>query len=243
MELFSSVVNWCVEKWHALIPSIAQEKAVLDIVGELQKMNNLKDDEKGLASLLPIHELLPHKGVDSISTLLIFKAGGSAILPCSKIQFYADPDGTKLVKEVLAGNDMRADLGALVLSEGKIWVNLQAGTKALLSLGEQDDIEARLECAVFQIPKEWIVVCWLTEVLTSTLISQGGARSATYELEVFEKLIAALVAFYDESKAPSILKSVILKLLSRIIIKLRHIYHTLEEKNLFTSDLKQKSHL
>ena len=47
------------EKWHDLIPSIAKEKAVLDIVGELQKMNNLKDDQKGLSSLLPIHELLP----------------------------------------------------------------------------------------------------------------------------------------------------------------------------------------
>ena len=87
------------------------------------------------------------------------------------------------------------------------------------------------------------MVCWLTEVLTSTLISQGGPTSATYALGVFEKLIAALVAFYDESGAPSILKSVILKLLSRIIIKLRHVYHTLEEGNLFTSDMKQKSHL
>ena len=148
-ELFSSVVDWCVEKWHALIPSIAEEKAVLDIVGELQKMHSLKDDEKGPASMLPIHELLPHKGADSISTLLIFKAGGSAILPCSKIQFYADPDGTKLVTEVLAGNDMRADMSALVLNEGQIWVNLQAGSKALVPKDEQEDIEARLECAVF----------------------------------------------------------------------------------------------
>ena len=83
------------------------------------------------------------------------------------------------------------------------------------------------------------MVCWLTEVLTSTLISQGTAKSAAFALGIFEKLIVAMVTFYEESKAPSILKSVILKLLSRIVIKLRHIYHDLEAKNLFTESMKK----
>ena len=149
-ELFNGVVNWCVENWLALVASIAEEKAVLDIVGELQKMRSLEGDAGDRkASLLPLHELLPHKGTNSISTLLIFKQGGCAMLPCSKIQFYSDRDGTRLVREVLAGNDMKADMGSMILNEGKVWVNFIAGTKQLLAQYEQEAIEAKLECAVF----------------------------------------------------------------------------------------------
>ena len=49
--------------------------------------------------------------------------------------------------------------------------------------------------------------------------------SASFSIEVFEKLMKAMTVFYEESRAPSILKSMILKLLSRLVIKLRYIYH------------------
>jgi hypothetical protein len=134
-------------------------------------MKKLEDkNNKAVSMLLPLHELLPHKGANSISTLLIFKQGGSAMLPCSKVQFYADQDGTMLVREVLAGNDMHADMDPMILSEGKIWANFTEGNKMLLQAHDRESIDAKLECAVFHVPKEWTAVCWLTEVLTSSLI-------------------------------------------------------------------------
>ena len=42
-------------------------------------------------------------------------------------------------------------------------------------------------------------------------------------IEVFQKLISSLIVFYEDSKAPNVFKSVLLKLLSRLLIKLRHI--------------------
>jgi hypothetical protein len=105
--------------------------------------------------MLPLHELLPNKGRNSISTLIVFKrggkdkGGGTVLAPCSKIQFFSDPDGTNLVKDILAGEEMRADLDPLMLNEGKIWVSFEEGTNALLPLHEQTEVVAKLECAVF----------------------------------------------------------------------------------------------
>jgi len=42
--------------------------------------------------------------------------------------------------------------------------------------------------------------------------------------EIFEKLINALTHFYEEAKAPIMLKSIIFTLLARLLIKLRHFY-------------------
>ena len=49
-------------------------------------------------------------------------------------------------------------------------------------------------------------------------------KSTMFTLDIYMKLINALVTFYEEAKAPSVLKSIILTLLSRLIRKLRHIY-------------------
>jgi hypothetical protein len=56
------------------------------------------------------------------------------LAPCSKIQFYSDPDGTNLVKDILAGEEMNCELPPMLLNEGKIWVSFEEGTNALLSL-------------------------------------------------------------------------------------------------------------
>lgn len=68
--------------------------------------------------------------------------------------------------------------------------------------------------------------CWLTEVLTSTLLKDGQQSAPKYVLEVLNKLISALISFYLDSKAPTVLKSVILKLLARLMNKLRCLYHS-----------------
>ena len=43
---------------------------------------------------------MPKKGQDSISTLIVFKKGGTVITPMSKIQFFADAELTNMVKEL-----------------------------------------------------------------------------------------------------------------------------------------------
>lgn len=46
---------------------------------------------------LPIHEILPKKGQDSVATLIVFKRGGTCIMPMSKIQFFSDKNQTNMV--------------------------------------------------------------------------------------------------------------------------------------------------
>jgi hypothetical protein len=82
---------------------------------------------------------------------------------------------------------------------------------------------------VFHIPKEWTVVCWLTGVIASTLVKTARQSSPKFAIDVFSKLIGAMQVFYDESRAPFYLKTIILKLMSRMIVKLRILYVEVEK--------------
>ena len=133
---------------------------------------------------MPIHEILPKKGQDSISTLIVFKRGGTCITPMSKIQFFSDANQTNLVQELVAGKDVNIELPPLALNEAKIWVSMVEGSQELIPVHDRQQVRPKLECAIYQIPKEWTVVCWLTEVITTALISQDVDKSADFSLEV-----------------------------------------------------------
>ena len=73
-------------------------------------------------------------------------------------------------------------------------------------------------------------MCWLTEVITSSLIGQDVKRSADFCLDTISKLVKAIIVFYKESKSPAILKSALLQILSRLVIKTRYIYSCIEAR-------------
>lgn len=74
------------------------------------------------------------------------------------------------------------------------------------------------------------MVCWLTEVITSLLTGQEINKSASFCLDILSKLMSAIVLFYEEAKAPALLKSSILQILSRLVIKTRFVYACMESK-------------
>ena len=69
---------------------------------------------------------------------------------------------------------------------------------------------------------------WLTESLTSALLSADLKINGEFVVETIGRLISAIIVFFEESKAPSIMQGVVLRLLSRLIIKLRHVYQEIE---------------
>jgi hypothetical protein len=60
--------------------------------------------------------------------------------------------------------------------------------------------------------------------MISSALLTNVEHSFRFTVEIYEKLIGSLTTFYEESKAPSMLKSFVFTLLSRLVIKLRHIY-------------------
>ena len=152
----------------------------------------------------------------------------------SKIQFFSDKNKTNLIQEIQAGKDIEMELAPLLLNETKIWINLVEGSQELIPEDikykfESNQLRPKLECAIFQIPKEWTVVCWLTEIITSSLISQEISKSADFCIDTISKLLQAIIIFYEEAKAPAILKSALLQIMTRLVIKLRYIYSCLEK--------------
>jgi hypothetical protein len=135
-----------------------------------------------------------------------------------------------LISEINAGLEGITDVPPLLINHGQIWVHIDQGTTALLPKYKQSDQKSSLPCAVVQIPNTWTVCCWFTEAITNALLL-NVEKSTNFTVTIFEQLISALTTFYEEAKAPSILKSIVFNLLSRLIIKLRHVYNCQ-----FTSD-------
>jgi len=127
-----------------------------------------------------------------------------------------------LVSEITAGTEAKTTLPPLLLNHGQIWAKVQPGSLALLRREQQLDARSSLPCAVFQIPKQWSVVCWLTDTLTTSFLEHAG-HSVGLAQEIFGKLITATVQFYEESQAPQMVKSQVLSLLTRLIRKLRFV--------------------
>jgi len=62
----------------------------------------------------------------------MFKKQGVYLNPTSKIQFYSDSNKISLESEIHAGSEGKTDLPPLLLNHGKIFVNFDMGSVALL---------------------------------------------------------------------------------------------------------------
>jgi len=110
--------------------------------------------------LLPLHELTPNHGDSSVGTLLMFKKNGVKLAPCSKVQFFADPEMVNLIHELNAGSEIKKEVPPIILQYSHIWVFHDAGTNALLSKEDQltqlgENVSSSLQTAIVCIPKEW----------------------------------------------------------------------------------------
>ena len=111
------------------------------------------------------------------------------------------------------------------LPEGKIWVSIEQSVDIDMLNDDEKVSNPRFELVIFQVPKEWTVTCWLTETITSSLVKEGAKKSIKFGISIFEKLMKAIMAFYLKANAPGILKSVILRLIARLVVKIRFMYH------------------
>lgn len=151
----------------------------------------------------------------------MFRAEGCSLTPCSKVQFYSDPNQVDLVGEISAGTEERTALPPLLLNHGQIWAKVKPGSLALLGQEQQYAAFSSLPCAIFQIPKQWAVICWLTETLSTSFLEGGAGHLGAFAKTIYKKLIDSTAQFYLDSDSPQLIKSQILKLLTRLIQKLR----------------------
>ena len=93
------------------------------------------------------------------------------------------------------------------------------------------------------MPKEWTVACWLTENITSALLKDPSLESNKYSVTVFKKFMDVILNFYSQANAPGLLKSVILRLISRLVVKHRYVLNKLDEAKATPEDIESKPHL
>lgn len=87
MKVFKDLVDYCANNWNALADAIASEKAAIDICKEFENLKRMKDESKNQqgGDTLPLHELMPCKGKNAISTTIMFKRNGIKITPGTRV--------------------------------------------------------------------------------------------------------------------------------------------------------------
>ena len=205
----------------------------------------MKDQNKSqqAGDTLPLHELMPFKGKNAISTIIMFKRNGVKITPGSRIKFWSDPEKINMLNQIHFMKDQKLDMEPIRLPEGKVWVSIEQSVD--IDMLQEDEIVSnpKLELLIFHVPKEWTVTCWLTETITSSLMKAGANKSIDFAIVIFGKLMKAIVTFYLKSNSPGLLKSVILRFIARIVSKIRYVYHQLEKAEGMSAAMLEKPHL
>jgi hypothetical protein len=122
------LVDWTFNNW-AICKDITAQGKVVDIC----KQGGDSD------MLIPLHELVrgdSDAGV-AIATLIMFQKKGCKLSPCSKVEFFSDPNQINLVCEIKAGAEAKSELPPKLLNYGQLWAKVQPGSLALLALEEQ----------------------------------------------------------------------------------------------------------
>lgn len=109
----------------------------------------VSENQTASGNALPLHELLPQKGKNAISTTLMFKRAGARMTPGSKLRFWAEPDQLNMLKEIHFMRGQMLDTEPIRIPEGKIWVSIHESVD--LDILPDDEIvhEPRLEFVVF----------------------------------------------------------------------------------------------
>lgn len=129
------------------------------------------------------------------------------------------------------------------LPAGKVYVSIEQSVDIDILQDDEIVTNPKLELVVFQVPKEWTVNCWLTETITSSLMKEGAQKSLNFGIAIHEKLMKAIMTYYMRANAPGLLKSVTLRLITRLVVKIRFLYHQLEKSQGLSAEILNKPHL
>lgn len=144
-KVLSELQTWTINQWYEMGAQVAARRATLDINAEfeaLQKANQqgkpVDEDALGksyVSKLLPLHEQIAGGDAGNYSgILLMFNKHFTSLAPTSRLQFYADPDGLKLLHEISAGREGKKEILPVTLKKGQVWVDYDPGSTAILPL-------------------------------------------------------------------------------------------------------------
>ena len=112
------------------------------------------------------------------------------------MKFYSDQDGVNEVYDLTyQPTNNNVGVAPVWINEGQLWVKYEPSKNVDLN-DDDGGKRASFEAAIFQIPKQWTVVCWLTEIISSVLASQDSVKSAEFSVEILGQLIKAIITFY-----------------------------------------------
>ena len=146
-QTLNELADWIFINWVQMSEQVSSNRAVFDLCKQNQDRKESCGEQSSDNQLISLHSVIQQSNArrgsmertkqQSIATLLVFHRLGCSLTPCSKIQFYSDPNQVNLVSEITAGTEAKTALPPLLLNHGQIWAKVQPGSLALLPIDEQ----------------------------------------------------------------------------------------------------------
>lgn len=119
--------------------------------------------------LVPIHTAF-NSANQNIGMIIYFKKS-AFLAPTSKIKFFGDSQGSKLLFEISAGTDAKRLIPPILFNSSKVWIYYDKGTHAILPKDLQTKEKSSLNCLITLIPIEWTTCIWMAENVTNAVIN------------------------------------------------------------------------
>ncbi|KAL4510149.1 hypothetical protein ABPG72_010342 [Tetrahymena utriculariae] len=135
----------------------------------------------------------------------------------SGLKFFEDELGINKISQLNAGKQSKKSIEPMIFKGRDVYCSYYFNKHQLSPL-EQDSNQSTLPCVIYGIPKDWNMVCWLIDSVSSSLMKNKDDKES---LEKLGKIMTLLTDSFDYLKGPCIVKQLLAKLIIRTARKLR----------------------
>ncbi|KAL4466976.1 hypothetical protein ABPG74_010573 [Tetrahymena malaccensis] len=135
----------------------------------------------------------------------------------SGLKFFEDELGINKISQLNAGKQSKKSIEPMMFKGRDVYCSYYFNKHQLSPL-EQDSNQSTLPCVIYGIPKDWNMVCWLIDSVSSSLMKNKDDKES---LEKLGKIMTLLTESFDYLKGPCIVKQLLAKLIIRTARKLR----------------------
>lgn len=151
---------------------------------------------------------------EEIAGLVIEYKNNSNIYKCSGIKFFSDVEGINLIKHIQATQKSTVkNLYPLIFDFPDVYYQFYYNSEAL-PIYMKSQSTSKLDCTVFAIPYLWNYLLWSLDITSSYAIKLKDTKLLTKCYTITSQL-------FTEFKGPNTCRQFLLKIMSRLMIKIR----------------------
>ena len=171
------------------------------------------------SKLLSLHTLCGIENVNEYCGCIISFEQNGILGPNAKMNFYGDPNGQNLLKELSSPKTSRSLIESALFTQSEVYMEYIEGTTAFyINDWNIQSRDSTLPCYITFIPFEWPLIVWLIDYVSSAVFDNAEMEKEE-KLKIFQKIISELLILCTSLNIPAELQQNIFTIANRVILK------------------------